>query len=211
MKLKLHAIFLGLCALGVSGLAETRPAEAQEGYLGEVRLFGMTWCPRSWTPADGQLLAISQYNALFSLYGTLYGGDGRTTFGLPDLRGRAPISQGSGPGLNPYSVGQKAGSESFTLTVDQMPSHNHTASTTATLNASSAGGDSPEPSGRVLADDGNDNIYSAAQPDVTMSSAAISASTTVNNTGGNQAVGHRGPILTMTWCVALQGIYPSRN
>ena len=211
MQRKIFAFALGFGLLALSGFAELRPAQAQEQYIGEVRLFGMTWCPRSFVPANGQLLAISQHTALFSLYGTIYGGDGRTTFGLPDLRGRAPISYGQGPGLNNHPIGVKGGAESFTLNVNNMPSHTHSATTTATLHASSGSGSSPEPSDNVLADDGNDNIYSNVQPDVTMSNQAITATTSVNNSGQGQSVTHRGPYQAMNWCVALEGIYPSRS
>lgn len=101
-----------IAALGmVVSLAIHTPASAQEAYLGEIKLVGFNFCPRGTMPADGQLLPISQYSALFSLYGTYYGGDGRTTFALPDLRGRVPVHAGQGPGLKPYREGQRGGSE----------------------------------------------------------------------------------------------------
>ncbi|MBD3756388.1 MAG: phage tail protein, partial [Gammaproteobacteria bacterium] len=96
-----------------------------EPFVGEIRMFAGNFAPRGWAFCDGQLLAVSQNDALFSLLGTIYGGDGRTTFGLPDMRGRIPVHQGSGPGLSPRRLGSKSGAETETLTVNQMPSHTH--------------------------------------------------------------------------------------
>ncbi len=110
-------------------------------FIGEIIMFGGNFAPRSWAFCDGQLLAISQYNALFSLFGTIYGGDGRTTFGLPDLRGRIPVHQGSGPGLTPRQIGTRSGSEQVTLTPQDLPSHTHA------WKASSAGATNRTPAG----------------------------------------------------------------
>lgn len=189
---------LTAAALAAGCLFVAAPAQAQEQYLGEVRLFGMNWCPRGFLPAEGQLLAISQNTALFSLYGTLYGGDGRTTFALPDLRGRAPVSAGQGPGLPGYSVGQKAGTTAHTLTINEMPPHGHPAFGTG----SAADNDSPQ--GTLLATQGDD-FYAAGPANEQMASGAI------GNSGGGQAFSIQDPILAMTWCVATQGIFPSRN
>jgi microcystin-dependent protein len=102
------------------------PSRNQEPFIGEIRMFGGTFAPRGWALCDGQLLSISTYTSLFSILGTTYGGDGRTTFALPDLRGRAPIHAGTGPGLSPKTLGQKGGTQTETLSIVQMPSHNHT-------------------------------------------------------------------------------------
>ena len=124
-----------------------------EPFVGEVRMFAGNFAPRGWAFCDGQLLAVSQNDALFSLLGTIYGGDGRTTFGLPDMRGRVAIHAGSGPGLSPRRLGAKAGSEKETLTVNQMPSHTHAwqGSTANTIFA--------PPSGRLVGTQTQINLY----------------------------------------------------
>lgn len=194
----------------IAGLG-TATVQAQDPFIGELKLFGYNFCPRGWTEAAGQLLPISQNQALFSLYGTQYGGDGRTTFALPDLRGRAPIGFGNGPGLGNYAVGQKGGTENITITAANMPSHNHSATTASTLKASNGNGQANTPEGNILASDRKSKIYSADQVDVKMGSSAVQSVTTIGNTGGNQGIAKRSPYLAMRWCVALQGIFPSRN
>src|SRR5262245_46307226 len=109
-----------------------------EPFIGEIRVFGFNFAPLGWATCDGQLLAISQNTALFSLIGTFYGGDGQTTFGLPDLRSRVPLHQGQGPGLSAHSLGSKTGAESVTLTAQQMPSHTHPVSCHGTKGASNS-------------------------------------------------------------------------
>ncbi|MCP5072430.1 MAG: phage tail protein [Rhodobacteraceae bacterium] len=200
LKSKLLSLMLGLMlAFPLMGV---KPAKAQtDPYLGQLMLVGYNFCPRSWVAADGQLLPVSQYSALFSLYGTTFGGDGRTTFGIPDLRGRAPIHTGHGPGLANYLLGSRGGAEGFTLTESQMPSHNHSAE--ATNDVADKNGPGTDilgvPTDPLL------NIYSDAVPDRTMDPRMI------GDTGGNQAVAKRSPYLTMRWCVALQGVFPSRS
>lgn len=181
------------------------PANAQEPLLGEVKLFGFNFCPRGWAAADGQLLPINQNQSLYALYGNYYGGDARTTFGLPDLRGRAPVSYGTGPGLSPYAIGEKVGAETHTLNTLEMPAHNHI------VNATNVAADKLGPDGKYLADPqivGNTNLFAYhATPDriVQMNPGMIS------NTGGSQAFNIRQPVLAMNWCVALTGVFPSRN
>ncbi|MEE4118963.1 MAG: tail fiber protein [Paracoccaceae bacterium] len=182
-------------ALGLSAA----PSLAQEAYIGEVRIFAGVFCPRSWAPAEGQLLAISGNEALFSLLGTTYGGDGRTNFALPDLRGRGPMGIGSGPGLTPRRQGEKGGAETVTLTEGQLPAHSHS------LNALSSGGDNPSPTGNLLANDGTDRIYGAGTADTTLSAEAV------GSTGSAEPVSVIQPYLAVRYCVALQGLYPSRN
>ncbi len=176
------------------------PSFAQiDPFIGQIMLFGGNFCPRGWTAAEGQLLSISTNTALFSLYGTTYGGDGRTTFGLPDLRGRVPIGQGTGAGLSTYGEGQRGGQETVTLSEAQLPAHTHT------LNADNDGGDSDTPSGNHLGSERRSDIYSTDTSDASMNSGAIAT------TGGGLAHENRPPYLAMRYCVALTGIYPSRS
>lgn len=197
--------FRSTLAIGALGLAfgagmAPNAAEAQERYVGEIFMGGWNFCPRGSTGADGQLLPISQNSALFSLYGTMYGGDGRTTFGLPDLRGRVAIHDGNGPGLSDRQHGQKGGSETNVLNTAQMPNHTHT------LNGTTESGNNNTPTGRLLAVDGNDNIYRD-----TASGLTPMKSQAVGNTGGGQAVNNMQPYLVIRYCVQLVGLFPSRN
>jgi microcystin-dependent protein len=172
-----------------------------EPFVGEVRMFAGNFAPRGWAFCDGQLLAVSQNDALFSLLGTIYGGDGRTTFGLPDLRGRIPLHAGSGPGLSPRRLGAKAGAENVTLTVNQLPSHGHGFQvTTATGNESS-----PE----------NESFASSATADYYIDQSfpqnVSLASSAVTNTGGSRSHTNLMPFLCIHFIIALVGIYPSRS
>ncbi len=224
LKNKLYASVAALTAL--TGVTIATPANAGPNeYIGEITWVGFTFCPRGTTEANGQLLAISQNDALFSLYGTIYGGDGRTTFGLPDLRGRVPIHTGQGPGLSNRQIGSKSGSETNTMSVSEMPSHTHTAtststsSSTTTLRASSATGNVASPTNNVLADGRTARIYrSGVEADVDMDPSSIggtstttNTTTTVANTGGNQSQNNMQPYLAIRACVNLVGIYPTRN
>jgi microcystin-dependent protein len=171
-----------------------------EPFVGEIRMFAGNFAPRGWAFCDGQLLAVSQNDALFSLLGTIYGGDGRTTFGLPDMRGRIPVHAGSGPGLDPIRLGAKAGAENVTLTVNQLASHKHDVS------ASSAAATSSDPTGNVSANTTPTNIYSTAlATQQSMNPAALSS------TGGSQPHSNLMPSLCVNFIIALFGIYPSRN
>lgn len=162
-------------------------------------MFGFNFAPRNWAFCDGQLLPIAQNTALFSLLGTTYGGDGRTTFGLPDLRGRVPLHDGSGtgPGLSSYSLGQQGGLETVTLTAQQIPPHNHLQA------CSSDDPNSGSPAG---------NFPAAVSPPIYSSGAnAAMANTAVGNAGGGQQHENRQPYLAINFCIALQGVFPSRN
>ena len=175
-----------------------------EPFLGQILLVGYNFAQRGFALAQGQLLPISQNSALFSLYGTMYGGDGRTTFALPDLRGRCPIGMGTGPGLSSRTIGSRSGLETTTLTVADMPAHNHT------VNATNSDGDKPGPGGKLLGAAppggvGSETIYSTAAPNKTMNPGMIA------NTGGGQAHNNMQPFLVMNYQVALLGIFPSRN
>lgn len=166
-------------------------------FLGELRLLPYNFAPRGWALCQGQVMSIAQNSALFALLGTTYGGNGETTFQLPDLRGRVPISSGQGPGLSPYSIGQTGGVESVTLTTPEIPAHTHA------VNASSSA-TSKNPSGAEPGFTGGGSSYGTAN-DLTMSSSMIGA------TGGSQPHTNVQPYLTLNWCIALEGIFPSRN
>jgi len=170
-----------------------------EPFVGEIRMFAGTFAPRGWAFCDGQLLAVSQNDALFSLLGTIYGGDGRTTFGLPDMRGRLPVHAGTGPGLSPRRLGERAGSENVTLTVNQLPSHSHP------LQASAEPASTPAPAAGVLAETVSDRVYRPGAADVNM------ASTAVSNVGGSRSHTNLMPFLCVHFIIALFGIFPSRS
>ena len=170
-----------------------------EPFVGEIRMFAGNFAPRGWAFCDGQLLAVSQNDALFSLFGTIYGGDGRTTFGLPDLRGRIPIHAGSGPGLSPRSLGAKGGAENVTLTVNQLPSHSHTAQ------GSTAVANETAPAGRVVGQAGGFDFFQSGT-----GSAAMSTSM-VTGVGGSRSHSNLMPFLCVHFIVALFGIFPSRT
>lgn len=174
--------------LGLSTISAGSQAHAFEPFLGEIRTFGFNFCPRGWAAADGQLLPINQNTALFSLYGTNYGGDGRTTFGLPDLRGRFAMHQGSGPGLSNRRIGERTGEETVSLTTNQIPSHAHDVLITQTEEGGEHGG---------LV--------------VKQASSTGMASGGTANTGGSQAHNNMPPLLVLNTCIALEGIYPSRS
>jgi len=182
-------------------LCLTDVANAQdEPLIGEIKMFGGNFAPRGWALCDGQLLAISQNNALFSILGTTYGGDGRTTFGLPDLRGRTPIHAGNGPGLTTRRLGAKSGSETNTLLVGDLPSHSHT------INAVMEDGNQSLPTGNLPAGTKLlDTEYSDAGGNTTMNAAMV------NSTGNGTAVNNMQPYLTVNYIIALVGIFPSRN
>jgi microcystin-dependent protein len=171
-------------------------------FLGEIRVLSFNFAPKGWAGCDGQLMAINQNQALFALLGTQYGGDGIRTFAIPDLRGRVAIHRGQGPGLNPYTIGERGGTEGVTLTVAQIPAHTHTAL------GSSADGTTLNPTGAIWAKDavgGTEPYLTGAVPNAPMAPQAISSS------GSN--VGHPNlqPFLVTNFCIALQGIFPSRN
>lgn len=168
-------------------------------FIGQIQAFGFNFAPRGWTFCNGQLLQISSNTALFSLLGTIYGGDGRTTMGLPELRGRSMLSAGTGPGLFPVQIGQKAGAENHTLTTAQMPNHNHWVRATtndATLDEAAAGSRFGTAGTSVYAASGSGNVMLASD-----------STTTV---GVGQAFSIRNPYLTVSICIALIGVYPSR-
>ncbi|MBN1985434.1 MAG: phage tail protein [Prolixibacteraceae bacterium] len=178
-----------------------------EPFLGEIKIFGGNFAPRGWALCDGQLLAINTNQALFSLLGTTYGGDGRTTFALPDLRGRAAIHPGNGPGLSSYRLGQKGGTEQVTLIVPEMPSHTHAA--TGTLQAKNGQPDESNPGGQVPATlTGGAEGY-AETPNTQMKSGNVDVTVTI--AGGSQPHTNIQPFQCVNFIIALVGIYPSRS
>ena len=189
----------GVCALALSLLAA--PAAAQsEPYIGQIMCAGFNFAPRGWARLDGQLLPIAQNDALFSLLGTIYGGDGRTTFGLPDMRGRLLMHDGNGPGLSPRRIGERGGTETHTLGANQMPAPTHTGAP----RASSENGTLTSPVGAVPATRNVLRPYAPAPGDATM------AETSTGAAGGNQAVPHLPPYVVINCFIATQGVYPSR-
>lgn len=171
-------------------------------FIGNIQMFGFNFAPRGWAQCNGQLLPISQNQALFSLIGTFYGGDGRTTFALPDLRGRVPMHEGTGPGLSPNRMGQRSGAETTTLSVLNLPSHNHTAAFNL---GNAASGTSL--SGGFIASTTAIPLASSAVSSNDLNSGAI----TIGNTGGQQAFNNMQPYLVINFCIALLGTFPSRN
>ncbi len=173
-----------------------------ESYIGEIRMFAGSFAPRGFAFCDGQLLAVSQNEALFSLFGTIYGGDGRTTFGLPDLRGRVPIHHGSGPGLTPRTLGQKAGAERHTLSVAELPAHSHT------MKASNDAASESNPAGNVLAGNVAVDIYNSNPTSQTLSDSVPEA---ISKVGGSQSHENMQNFLAIHYIVSLFGVYPSRT
>lgn len=207
------AFAAAVSALCFGGLSA--PANAQNYYLGEVIMGGWNFCPRGTTEADGDFLPINSNQSLFSLYGCQFGGDCRTTFALPDLRGRAPIGLGTGPGLTPRQLAQWGGSETVTLNQTQLPSHSHTANSVATSSLRGNNKGAPIAGGINKTLSTEAAIYSNAPPRANRAlrdgSVATEVTTTVNNTGGSQPHNNMSPFLTIRFCVATTGPFPSRN
>jgi microcystin-dependent protein len=180
-----------------------------EPFIGQIMMFGGNFAPRGWALCNGQLLSIAQNTALFSILGTTYGGNGQTTFGLPDLRGRLPMHFGDGPGLSPRSLGEKAGTESVTLLNNNMPAHTHPV--TASARAVTGKGNSNVAANNVWAKDAGvqSATYSSGAPDAAMNPNALNV--TVGPTGGSQPVGIVPPFTCVNFIIALEGIFPSRN
>lgn len=171
-----------------------------EPFIGEIKLVPYNFAPRGWAFCQGQLLAISQNDALFSLIGTTYGGDGQQTFALPDLRGRVAVGIGAGPGLPALVIGDRGGTESETLTVNAIPAHGHGTAVSADL------GTAGDPNGAVPARSpmALGYVYGTG-------SGSSMGGNPIGNTGGNQPHENRQPYLTLNYVIALEGIYPTRN
>lgn len=179
-------------------LTSTETPAGVEPFVGEIALFAGNFAPRGWAFCDGQLLPIAQNQALFSILGTTYGGDGRTTFALPDLRGRVPVHLGTGPGLSTYDLGQNGGTETVTLTVSNLPSHNHS------IPANGKAPTTVDPNDAVMAK------LAKVAPIYAKDGGSIAMKPT-GNTGGNQPLDIRQPYLTINYIIALQGIFPPRD
>ncbi|MDR3775212.1 MAG: tail fiber protein [Terracidiphilus sp.] len=171
-------------------------------FVAEIRVFPFNFAPVGWAQCNGQLLAISQNTALFSLVGTFYGGDGKSTFALPNLQGCFPINQGQGPGLSQYFIGETGGSATVTLLQTEIPSHSHVVNCAATEGT-------PSPAGAIFGGGGRGKqpAYAAPPPTgaVNMSASAVAAA------GGNQPHDNMPPFVALNFCIAMQGIYPSRS
>jgi len=168
-----------------------------EPFLGMIAIYGFNFAPRGWAMCNGQILPIAQNTALFSLLGTTYGGNGQTTFALPNLQSRVPIHFGQGPGLSSYDLGQAAGTETVTLTVNEIPLHQHP------IMASDGPVASGRPEGNVLCEGGS---YNSGPANVNMLATMIPPSG-----GGSQPHPNIQPYLALNFCIALEGIFPSRN
>lgn len=167
-----------------------------EAYIGEIRIYGFQFAPRGWAWCNGQVIGIAQNTALFSLLGVAYGGNGQTSFALPDLRSRVPVHFGQGPGLSGYQLGAQVGDESVTLRQAELPTHNHTVvASSQPPNASRPGGAFPAANG----------AYQAATDNTTMNAAMVQGG------GGNEAHENRQPLLALNFCICMEGLFPSRN
>jgi len=175
-----------------------------EPFIAEIRIFAGNFAPRGWAFCDGQLLPIAQNTALFSLIGTTYGGDGRTTTALPNLQDRAPMHPGRGPGLTARRLGEKVGVETVTLTEAQIPSHNHTAR--ATTSPAPPASSTPTNTTSLARSTGGQAYQSNTTADL-----VDMASATLSTTGGSQSHANMQPFLTLSFIIALVGLYPSRS
>lgn len=167
-------------------------------FVGEIRMFGGNFAPQGWAFCDGSVLPISEYETLFVLVGTTYGGDGQQTFALPDLRGRLPMHQGQVPGAGPHTLGEMGGVEDVTLMVPHLPAHSHQLSASSTAAVATAG-----PSG-VLAASSSAQFYGSGQPSSDMAAGAITAQ------GGSQPHSNMAPFQTVSFIISLFGIFPSQ-
>ena len=167
-----------------------------EPFIGQIQIWAGNFAPRGWAFCNGALLPIAQNTALFSLLGTIYGGDGRTTFGLPNLQGRVPMHPGNGPGLTPRTLGQNGGVDAVTLNANQVPGHSHS------MQGSSNDNDNTSPIGRAVGFADADNLYRSTA-DTTMDALA--------SVGGGGAHNNLQPTLALSFIIALEGLYPSRS
>ncbi|HXD45250.1 MAG TPA: tail fiber protein [Pseudolabrys sp.] len=178
-------------------------------YVGEIRMFGGNFAPRGWMLCNGQLLAIAQYNALFALLGTTYGGNGTTNFALPNLQSRISVGQGNGAGLTPRTLGETGGQETVTLAMTQMPPHMH--GLNASLTAAASGGQTPGSTVILGTPNGSGELYvvdDGSQPPPTVE---VLPSASCSQAGGSQPHENIMPVLCVTYIIAINGIFPSRN
>jgi microcystin-dependent protein len=170
-------------------------------FVAEIRIFPFNFAPKGWAFCDGQILPISQNTALFSLLGTTYGGDGKSNFALPNMRGNAPMHPGQGPGLSLHDLGETGGSQAVSLLESEIPTHTHP------LRANNQSGDNPTPGGNTLARPGSTTIYqqNSSANLVAMAAQALAPA------GGDQPHNNMQPYLTLNFCIALQGVFPPRT
>ncbi len=212
---RMLASTIAVATLAVMLSWNTPEAYALDPFVAEIRVFAFDFAPPGWSTCEGQLILISQNEPLFSLIGTIYGGNGITTFALPDLRGRAVVGAGSGPGLSPRTLGARFDFENTTVAAANMPSHSHSATTTVSAHAraQNGAGTDNDPTGAVWAINGLEENYISAAPNVDMAANTVTASatTTVDNAGVNETetINNMQPFLTMNPCIALVGVYPS--
>lgn len=181
-----------------------------EPFIGEIKIFGFNFAPVGYLLCQGQILSIAQNTALFSLLGTTYGGNGQTTFGLPDLQGRVAKNQGQGPGLPSYAIGQVGGNTSVSIMTSNMPAHTHPATgITANLPVASTAGTVNSPVGSYLAQSPVDMYATASTAGKNYGSLAVSGNT--GTAGGSQPIGIENPYLVVNYSIAIYGIFPSRN
>ena len=179
-----------------------------EPFIGEIRAVGFNYAPQNWALCNGSLLQIRSYTALYAILGNTYGGDGRTTFALPDLRGRIVVDAGQGPGLSRYQLGQVSGTENVTLATTQIPAHIHNLSSDIAVGANSAGGSTTAPAGNVPAANTNAQRYSTST-DALMAAGSVSGTATA--VGGGASHPNLMPYLSVNYIIALNGIFPVRS
>ena len=204
---RLSAVSLAALTLATTTWSSAANACGVEPFIGEICIVPYTFAPRGYAFTWGQTLSIAQNTALFSLVGPIYGGDGVATFKLPDTRGRVIVGAGQGAGLSIYTLGQIGGTENTTLTVSNLPTHNHPATVTAF--GQSAAGNADGPGGNSWAARPRSGEYSSSAPNVAMNAGSVQA--TVGLAGGNQPFSTMQPYLVLNPIIALQGIYPSRD
>jgi microcystin-dependent protein len=178
-----------------------------EGYISEIRIFGGNFAPRGWAFCNGAQISIANNEALYTLIGTTYGGDGQATFNLPDLRGRVPVGTGQGPGLPNIILGQVGGTETTSMTINSMPTHNHIVTGTLTIPVHKGAGNTGAPANNILA--GLTNAYTTAAPDNNLK--PESATVTLANTGNGLPFDIIQPYLVTNYIICTEGIFPSRN
>lgn len=178
-------------------------------FIAQIIMFAGNFAPRGWALCDGQLLSISTHSALFSILGTTYGGDGRSTFGLPDLRGRSAVHPGNGPGLPSVSLGTRSGNPTTTLSAANMPTHSHSVNNNLQVGVSTASVNSDDPDGIVLGS--GPEVYTDGAADATMGAGSIAGSLTIGNAGNGTSLSNQSPFTAVNFIIALVGTYPSRN
>jgi microcystin-dependent protein len=180
-----------------------------EPIIGQIMMFAGKFAPKGWAICDGKILPIREYAALFSIIGTTYGGDGRTSFALPDLRGRVPVHQGKGPGLTPRDMGEKGGLENEVLSVSQLPAHNHQGNGTIRVNNSDDKSTHSNPEGKIISVLNNQTLGFADSHNATMQDNCVQVYTNV--VGGSIPVDKIQPYLTVNFIIALEGTFPQRS